>query len=456
MIRFNRSTGLVSASGLLICALLFASVYTANAESDYRLGTAASFGVLAGSTVTNTGSSSVSTNVGVWDGSAITGFPPGVYGGALHEADAVAQQAQTDLVTAYNTLAGLPCDFDLTDTDLGNQVLEPGVYCYSSSAQLTGPLVLDTLGLEDPLFVFKIGSELTTASDSSVSFVGGTSCNVYWQVGSSATLGTGTAFVGNIVALTSITLNTGATLSGRALARNGAVTLDTNTITDPVCATADEPTPTDVPPTETPVPATATSVPATSTSIPATSTSVPASSTSIPATSTSVPATSTPTDLPATVAPGSGNGSPEAAVPVATATQPESQLTSTPTGTEEQTPSATGTAEQTPSATSTVEQTPSATGTAEQTPSATAETHSTATVAVSTPTAQAPVAWPTSTAVPTEGPGGSVTFPNTGTQGPVALNTNSAMSTTNLVVIMALILLATAALAVTVDRRSRS
>jgi hypothetical protein len=430
MIRFNRSTGLISATGLLVCALLFASVYTANAESDFRLGTAADFGVLAGSAVTNTGETFVSAKVGVWPEEAISGFPPGLSGGGLHHGDDIAQDAQTDLVIAYDSLAALPCesgsDFDLTGTDLGGLTLVPGVYCFSSSAGLTGELVLDVQGLEDPLFVFQIGSELTTASDSSVSFINGASCNVYWQVGSSATLGTDTSFTGNIVALTSITLTTDADISGRALARNGAVTMDTNTITDLGCFDPDEPTPTptDVPPTETPVPPTATTIPATSTSI--------------PATSTSVPATSTPTDLPATatVAPGSGSGGPEATVPGATATQPGGQLPSTPTGT--------------------VEETPSATGTVEQTPSATAVTDSTATVAVSTPTAQAPVAWPTSTAVATEGPGGSVTFPDTGTQGPVVLNTGTAMSTTNLVMIMALILLATAALVVTVDRRRRS
>ena len=203
-------------------------------EADAILGTAQSFAVLAGSTVTNTGSTIIGGNVGVSPGSAVTGFPPGIVmaPGTIHAADAVATQAQSDLTTAYVTLAGMPPTSNLTGMDLGGLTLTPGVYKFDNSAQLTGTLTLNALGNPDSVFVFQIGSTLTTASSSSVVMVNdGLHDNVFWQVGSSATLGTTTAFVGNIVALTSIGLNTGATIEcGRALARNGAVTMDTNTI----------------------------------------------------------------------------------------------------------------------------------------------------------------------------------------------------------------------------------
>lgn len=197
------------------------------------LGTAQNFAVLGGSAVTNTGNTILNGDLGVWPGNAITGFPPGIVNGNTHAGDAVAQQAQNDLTTAYNILAGMAFTHDLTGQDLGGMVLTPGVYFFSSSAQLTSTLTLN--GLDDPnaMFVFQMGSTLTTASDSSVLGVNGADgCNIFWQIGSSATLGTDTAFIGNLVALSSITLNTNATiLDGRALARNGAVTMDSNLIT---------------------------------------------------------------------------------------------------------------------------------------------------------------------------------------------------------------------------------
>jgi len=206
-------------------------VLSANANS-VNLGTAGSFGVLAGSTVTNTGSSVITGNVGVWPGTAITGFPPGIVtGGTLHAADAVAQTAQADLTTAYNTAMGLSPTATLTGQDLGGMTLTPGVYFFASSAQLTGTLTLNNLGNPNAEFVFQIGSTLTTASNSAVIFTNSLDKNVFWQVGSSATLGTTTAFSGNIIALTSITLNDGATIGcGSALAINGAVTLINNVI----------------------------------------------------------------------------------------------------------------------------------------------------------------------------------------------------------------------------------
>src|SRR5579872_699308 len=207
------------------------------AQTAPSLGSAQSFAVLGGSTVTNTGSSVITGSLGVSPGSAVTGFPPGsVVSGTIHAADAVAATAQGSVTAAYTNLAGQACTQDLTGQDLGGKTLTAGVYCFSSSAQLTGTLTLNAQGNANAVFIFKIGSTLTTASGASVVLInGGSLCNVFWQVGSSATLGTGTSFAGNILALTSITLTTGATVTGRVLARNGAVTLDTNTVSALLC-----------------------------------------------------------------------------------------------------------------------------------------------------------------------------------------------------------------------------
>jgi hypothetical protein len=222
---------------LILLAITALAGFPLQAKAEVVLGTAGNFAVLGGSTVTNTGLSViVGGNVGVSPGSAITGFPPGIVVPPFttHAADAVALQAQNDLTTAYNTAAGLTPTQNLTGTNLGGLTLTPGVYSFSSSAQLTGTLTLNDEGNPNAQFVFQIGSTLTTASNSSVVTInGGTmpGCDVFWQVGSSATLGTGTAFEGHILALTSITMNTGASiLDGSALARNGAVTLDDNLI----------------------------------------------------------------------------------------------------------------------------------------------------------------------------------------------------------------------------------
>ena len=215
--------------GVLLCG-----VAVIRAQSS--LGTAQSFAVLGGSTVTNTGPSVLTGDLGVSPGAAITGFPPGTRTGVTHAADAVALQAQSDVTTQYNTLAGAACTADLTGQDLGGKTLTPGVYCFSSSAQLTGALTLNAQGNANATFVFKTGSTLTTASGSRVDIInGGNPCLVGWQIGSSATLGTTTSFIGNLIALSSITLNTGANILGRALARNGAVTLDTNNVSTGAC-----------------------------------------------------------------------------------------------------------------------------------------------------------------------------------------------------------------------------
>lgn len=239
--RFSTGLGL-AAAGLLVAGV--ASVGTAPAhaaEARVTLGTAASYSVLAGSAVTNTGPSVLSADLGLAPGSAVTGFPPGTVLGTVHVADAVANQAQIDLTTAYNDAAGRSTTATVT-ADLAGQTLTPGVYSSATSLGLTGALTLDAQGDPNAVFVFKAASTLTTGSNSSVVLTNGASpCNVFWQVGSSATLGTGTQFVGTVLALTSATLTTGANVNGRILARNGAVTLDTNVITTPACAAAPSP-----------------------------------------------------------------------------------------------------------------------------------------------------------------------------------------------------------------------
>lgn len=209
------------------------------APGGIALGTACTFGILAGSTVTSIGATTVSGDVGVWPGSAITGFPPATATGTLHSADAVAMTAQGDLTTAYNNAAATAAGGAIMTADIGGQTLFAGNYRTGpqNSEGITGNLTLDAQGNPNAVWVFSIGSTLVTAAGNSqiILINGANSHNVFWQVGSSATLGTNTIFQGTIMALQSITLNTGATLDGRALARNGAVTLDTNTVVVPPC-----------------------------------------------------------------------------------------------------------------------------------------------------------------------------------------------------------------------------
>jgi hypothetical protein len=219
----------------VLLALALAS--DAQAQAPVGLGTTGSFGVLGGSAVTNTGPTVINGDLGVSPSGAVTGFPPGLVNGTIHRADGVANQAKSDLTTAYNDAAGRACNVALTGQDLGGKTLTSGVYCFTSSAALTGTLVFDAQGDPDAVLIFQIASTLTTASASTVSLINGAqSCNIFWQVGSSATLGTTTTFRGNVFALTAIAAQTGATVDGRLMARNAATTLDTNTITRAQCS----------------------------------------------------------------------------------------------------------------------------------------------------------------------------------------------------------------------------
>ena len=214
---------------LSIAALMGASSpLTALAATDPGLGAAGSFAVLAGTTVTNTGPSWITGQLGVAPGSAVTGFPPGT-SGVQHKGDSNATTAQTNLTAAYTNAAAQPCPGtnNFTGVNLGGKNLVPGVYCQTTAPTLTGTLTLNGSGI----YIFQIGSTLVTASGARVVLIGGAQpCQVFWQVSSSATIATSTTFIGTIMALDSIAMQTGATLNGRALARNAAVTLDTNRI----------------------------------------------------------------------------------------------------------------------------------------------------------------------------------------------------------------------------------
>ncbi|QGN59352.1 DUF3494 domain-containing protein [Nostocoides sp. HKS02] len=230
---------LAVASGVAVALVVgFGAARPADAATaPVGLGTAGSFAVLAGSTITNTGASRISGSAGVSPGTAVTGFPPGlVFNGTIHSADAVALRAKTDLTTAYNDAAGRSTTSAVT-ADLGGRTVVPGVYT-GTTLSLTGALTLNAQGNPNAVFVFQSASTLITASASAMVLTNGASpCNVYFKVGSSTTLGTNSVFIGTVLAHTSITANTGATIAGRLLASTGAVTLDDNTITRPLCST---------------------------------------------------------------------------------------------------------------------------------------------------------------------------------------------------------------------------
>jgi hypothetical protein len=233
---------LIIPAGLGLSALAFGPS-PALAQSP-SLGSAANFAVLGAATVISTGLTTVTGDLGVSPGTAVTGFPPGILTGTLHAGDAVALQAQSDVTVAYNACAGAVVTTTLTGQDLGGQTLTPGVYFFAASAPLNGVLTLDAQGNPNAVFIFRIGSTLLPATNAAVNLINGAQPgNVFWQVGSSATLAAGVLFRGNILALSSITLGAGTQVYGRTLARTGVVTLFASS----VIAGASPPAPTWVP-----------------------------------------------------------------------------------------------------------------------------------------------------------------------------------------------------------------
>jgi hypothetical protein len=205
------------------------------ARADTLLGSAANFAILGASTVTNISATTITGDTGLSPGASITGFGNISLTGTLHQNDGAANTAQSDAAAAYLALISLPADTVYSiPTDLGGLTLTPGVYKFISSAGLTGALTLDASSDPNVRFVFQVGTALTTGSGSAFNVINGCAgLGVFWQVGSSATLGTSTTFAGNILADQSITLNTSASiLFGRALALNAAVTMDSNTVSD--------------------------------------------------------------------------------------------------------------------------------------------------------------------------------------------------------------------------------
>jgi hypothetical protein len=228
----------------LLVFVTFSICLEAAAQTPVALGSAGSFTVLGASTVTSTGPTVVVGNLGVSPGTAVTGFPPGsVTGGSIHAADSTAAAAQVDLTTAYNDAAGRTTP-TVVAGDLGGLTLTPGLYMSTSTLGITGVLTLNGQGNANSVFIFQIASGLTTASSSQIVLQNGAqAANIFWQVGSSAVLGTTSIFEGTILAQASITLTTGASLDGRALARTGAVTLDSNSAINPGSSTTGPPGP---------------------------------------------------------------------------------------------------------------------------------------------------------------------------------------------------------------------
>ncbi len=244
----------------LTCVFALLGISTAGAaEAPVGLGTAASFAILAGAGITNTGATTITGDVGTYATTSETGFGTVVQTGVDHAGDAVTQQAKLDLVTAYNDAAGRGPATAAVPVDLAGELLTPGVYT-SPTFELSGTLTLDAEGDPNAVFVFQAASTLITASNSVVNVINGGptgGCNVYWKVGSSATLGSDSSFIGTVLASASISLNHSAVVQGRLLAQTGAVTLINNTITNTACAA--------VPTTTTTVPTTTTTVAPTTT-----------------------------------------------------------------------------------------------------------------------------------------------------------------------------------------------
>jgi hypothetical protein len=238
----RRSGAVLVASTVAAVLLMFSGNAGAAIVAKVPLGTSINYSVLGASTVTNTGGSVLNRSLGLYPGTSVTGFPPGIIvpPGTINKTNGVAHQAQLDLTAAYVNAAGRPVNFTTT-SNLANKHLGAGVYSGPSKSplSLTGPMVLDGAGNFSSVFIFQTNSTLITATGSTITLINGAQeCNVFWQVGSSATLGTGSVFRGNIMALTSITVNNGVTVHGRALARTGAVTLQNDVFVAPTCATS--------------------------------------------------------------------------------------------------------------------------------------------------------------------------------------------------------------------------
>ena len=279
----------IGALGLILALVAFLTVGVSGADQHVGLGTADSFAVLAGQGVTNTGTTEVNGDLGTCPNDSVTGAPD--VRGEIHAADAVCLQAQADLTLAYDDAAGrAPTTTYTVPTDLGGDRLTAGVYKSPSSFGITGTLTLDAEGDPDAVFIFQAASTLITATNSTVMLVDGAqACNVFWQVGSSATLEVGSTFVGTILALTSIEAKTNAEVEGRLLARNASVTLDSNVITVSACA----------PDTTTTVPdATTTTAADITTTVPDTTTTVPDATTTTVADTTTTTVSDTTTTVP--------------------------------------------------------------------------------------------------------------------------------------------------------------
>jgi hypothetical protein len=221
---------------IIFISLLFTFAFGFSNEilnQNNSTGCSKKMAIIAGTTVTSTGSTTIGGNVGVYPGSALIGFPPGIINGEKFVGVTESQIAQGELLALYNYLNGLPCNTVMTGVDLGGKTLVPGVYCFAEGAQISGTLNLDSANVANPTWVFQTASTLVTAGNSKVLFTKiSKPCGVFWKVGSSATIGATSTFAGNIAALTSIELGTGASTNGKLLARNGAVSLISNTIVD--------------------------------------------------------------------------------------------------------------------------------------------------------------------------------------------------------------------------------
>ncbi len=318
-----RRRGAVAYVALLACAGLASLSLADSAQAaavGVGLGTASPFGVLAGAGVTNTGPTTLRGDLGTYPTTSTTGTGTLSITGVNHGGDAVTQGAKRDLQTGYDTAAGEGPPNPIT-ADLAGRTLTAGVYRSASTLGLTGDLTLDAGGNPDAVFVFQAGSTLKTGSASRVTLTNGAqACHVFWQVGSSATLGTASVFRGSILALTSISVTTGVTIDGRVLARNGAVTLDTDTITTPTCSTLSSPPssppasspPASSPPSSPPASSPPAGPPASSPPSSPPASSPPASSppASSPPASSSPPAGRPPSSHPVTTTPSQPVGAP--------------------------------------------------------------------------------------------------------------------------------------------------